>query len=136
MSITPIVQVIEDGPRNFIVRLACELTGGSTESAVTKITLPMAAAYNLGPVTSLALEGFQGATTNIAVRLLWEGTPNSTIWEWPANFAGRTTFRDAGPIKNNATLATGCVLLSAENYSDPILDGRYDLTLWFKKRYN
>lgn len=138
MSITPIVQVIENGPVNYVVHLACELTGGDTESAVDKIvvsTLPTLSYYNTKPVLLLALKRFRATTTNIAVRLLWAGTPNATLWSFPANYSGTHNFELTGPIQNNATLPTGDVLLSTDNYTDPALDGRYDLMLWFKKIY-
>jgi hypothetical protein len=138
MSITPIVQVLQNGPRNYAVRLACELTGGDTEYQVEKIALPFAASTqndNLPPCTDLLLEGFLAATTNIWVCLFWEGVPSSTLWSFPPNHADTQKFRNIGGIKNNATRPSGCVLLSADTYTDPQLDGRYDITLWFKKRY-
>ena len=138
MTITPITQVIQNGPRNYVVHLSCELTGGDTEYQVKKIALPFAASTqndNLPACTNLSLEGFQGSTTNIWVRLFWEGVPNVTLWSFPPGFAAIQKFLCIGGVKNNATTPSGCVLLSADTYTDPLLDGRYDLTLWFKKRY-
>ena len=144
MTVTSQIQTIEDGPRNYVVRLAAEITGGDQEYFVEKIDIegnvlstPPAPLTPTGPkVTNLSLEGFQASTVNLGVKLYWEGTPNLLLWSWPPNFVGRHTFRDAGAIKNLATLKTGCVLLTTENLADPQLDGSYSLTLWFRKRHN
>jgi hypothetical protein len=133
MAITVSTQVIEDGPRNYVVLLSGEISGGEQELFVNKIDVSTLTALPGGNApTRLALEGFQGSTIGIPVRLYWAGTPNKLIWGFPANFSETNKFRCAGPIKNDATSYTGDVLLS----TDPAeADGSYSLTLFFKKKY-
>jgi hypothetical protein len=143
MTVTSQIQVIEDGPRNYVIRLAAEISGGDSEYFAEKIDIegdvlgtPPSALVVGGPkCTGLSLEGWQASTVNVSVKIYWEGTPNLLLWSWPANFVGRQTFRDVGSIKNTATAKTGCILLTTDNYTDPVLDGSYALTLWWKKRY-
>ena len=149
MAVTSQIQLIEDGPRNYVIRLAAEITGGDQEYFAEKIdiegdvlsTPPAPLPFDGRKCTNLSLEGFQASTVNLAVRLYWEGTPNLLVWTWPPNFSGRSSFRDAGAIKNLTSPRTGCVLLTTENYTGDLtpsgvqLDGSYSITLWFKKRY-
>lgn len=133
MAITVSTQVIEDGPRNYVVRLSGEISGGEQESFVNKVDVSTLTALPGGNAPNrLALEGFQGSTINIPVRLYWAGTPNKLVWGFPANFSETNKFRCVGGIKNDATDYTGDVLLSTDPATE---DGSYSLTLFFKKKY-
>ena len=138
MTITSAIQVLEDGPRNLVVRLSATLQAGDAETLVEKIDVASLSQWRGQACTRLSLLEIRSSTINASFNLVWEAASpanNAVIWRFPMNFSDHQKFRKFGGIQNNATGGTGSVLLSTENWGDPQLDGGYDMTLWFRKKY-
>jgi hypothetical protein len=131
-------QVINDGPRNYVIHLVGYIPEGDAETFAKKIdmsTLSINNRYDIPRRLTLVKEMF--STSNIEVQLYWEGTPNLIFSVYPANRSDTINHEKYGGsgITDNAVSSTGNVLLTADNFTDPALDGRYSITLWFKKLY-
>lgn len=155
MTVSTTVVKLEDGPRNAIFHLYGEVTAGDQEFNVKKVDITTLSLLgqsiagagqpggrNQAP-THLSLEEIKFATHNLMVHLVWEsgvGT-HARIWLCPPNFSDHQKFRRGQPINNNAPSRTGNVLLSTVNETGSFtndaaaLDGRYDIMLWFHKKY-
>lgn len=157
MSVTASIVKLEDGPRNAVFHLTAEIGAADEETLVKKIdvtTLSLlgqstASATQPGgqnaACTHLSLERIQFSTMGLSVRLFWEGPANvggAALWSLPPNFTGHENFlKKTSPLQNPlaAGTRTGNVLLSTIPFeTDPALapqDGRYDIMLWFRKKY-
>jgi hypothetical protein len=138
MTITSATQVLEDGPRNFVVRLSASLQAGDAEILTEKVGVAALSQWQYRECTSLSLLQLQASTVNASFNLIWEAadqTDNQVLWRFPMNFANKQNFRKFGGIQNNAIGKTGNVLLITENWGDPQLDGGYEIVLWFRKKY-
>jgi hypothetical protein len=135
---TTSIQVLDDGPRNYVVHLTGYVGGGDAETLATKVNISQLSEnnrYDIPRRLTLIQERF--STYNIDVQLYWEGTPNELLSVYPANRSDTINHERYGGsgIIDDTTAATGNVLLSVENYNDPPIDGKYAITLWFKKEY-
>ena len=138
MTITSTVQVLEDGPRNLVVRLSSTIPSGNAELFVEKIEVTTLSKWSNQTCDALSLLELRSSTVNASFTLWWEAAlpaNNARIWGFPMDFSDHQKFRKFGGIQNSATGGTGCVLLTTENWGDPQLDGSYDITLWFRKKY-
>jgi len=138
MAVIARTQVLEDGPRNYVVRLSASLQAGDAETFVKKIDVSALPKQQGRACRALSLLKLDSSTVNASFALLWEAVSpanNTTLWRFPMNFSDKQSFVKIGGIQNNATGLTGNVLLSTENWGDPQLDGSYDITLWFRKKY-
>lgn len=144
MTVTATVVKLEDGPRNAVFHLSAEIGGGDAEFNVKKIDVTTlsnlrGASVGIQNCTHLSLEKIQFNTVFVGVKLDWEsgaGT-HTRIWTMAPNFSDELDFHQS-PIQNNAASRTGNVLLSTvagDPDSAAPIDGRYDLWLWFRKKY-
>jgi hypothetical protein len=138
MTITSTVQILEDGPRNLVVRLSATIPAGNAENFVEKVEVTTLSNWQSRACNKLSLLELRSSTVNASFTLWWEAllpANNLRVWGFPMNLSDHQKFRKFGGIQNNATGGTGCVLLSTENWGDPQFDGSYDITLWFRKKY-
>jgi hypothetical protein len=135
MTVVAETQVIEDGPRNFVVHLTATLGSADSETTVKKVDITTLSALTntAQKPTKLALEKIAYSTENFQVDLFWEGTPSDLILSLPANFSDTINYRKLSPIQNKAASKTGSVLLSAA--TNLTKAGSYAITLWFRKKY-
>ena len=147
MTVTATVQKLVDGPHNLVVRLTGTLQTGDVEIGVEKIATDLGSISSDAPgpqaqkTVSLQLLRSAFTTNNYTVTLYWEGVTNgaqtNTVLDvYPPNFTGTRDHRAYGGVSNNASGRTGCVWLTADQQADPLLDGFYDVTLWFRKKYS
>lgn len=139
MTIQAVTQVLEDGPRNYVVRLTATLQAGDAETFVEKIDIAdVGKSSNGASATRLSLMELRASTINASFSLHWEAADpadRAHLWAFPANLSDHQKFKKFGGIQNNAVGYTGSVLLSTADWNDPELDGSYDITLWFRKKY-
>jgi hypothetical protein len=132
---TVYTKVLNDGPRNYVVRLVGYVSAGDAESLIKKVDITTLSAWSWQVPSNLILLREEFQTSNVDVSIYWEGTPNSMISVYPAGRSDTFDHMRYGGVVNNAVLPTGNVLLSTENFTDPALDGSYAITLWFRKLY-
>jgi hypothetical protein len=138
MTITSAIQVLEDGPRNYVVRLSATLQAGDAETLAEKIVASALSNWQGRPCTHLSLLELRSSTVNASFNLVWEAASpanNAVLWRFPMNFSDHQKFKKFGGIQNNATGFNGNVAVTTENWGDPQLDGGYEMTLWFRKKY-
>lgn len=141
MTVSATVVKLEDGPRNAVFHLYAEIGAGDSEYNVKKIDVTtLANLVNRSQAcTHLSLERIQYSISYCGIKLEWEGSPNARIWTVPPQFSDHQDFRCSSPIQNNAPSRTGNVLLTTLPFAqDPALeqnDQRYDIMLWFRKKY-
>lgn len=138
MTITSAIQTLEDGPRDYVVRLSATLQAGDAEILSEKVSVTALSQWQYRECTSLSLLQIQASTVNASFNLIWESadqSKNQVLWRFPMNFSNKQNFRKFGGIQNNAVGKTGNVLLVTENWGDPQLDGGYEIVLWFRKKY-
>ena len=123
---TVATQIIQDGPRNTVVKLT-SLSDGTGETAVVKVN-----AAALSPVPArLTVEKIDYDCSNMQCTLLWEGTPNVTI----ATLSGGQNsldFRESGGLSMTGPGATGNILLTTISAGN---NDTYAIVLHLKKKF-
>lgn len=134
---TTTITVLEDGPRNAVIKLTGDLASGDFETDALKIDIStLCAAPDGSKPTNLSIMGIIFSTTNIEVMLQWEGSGNPMFYVCPAYFSHHVNFRSFGGVINDAPARTGNILLTTKTRTVPSVDAQYVITLWLKKRYN
>lgn len=119
-------QVIENGPRNYVVKFSIVGDGSGDEvgTRVNAVTGDMSLENSLLFVQS-ALGGF-------SARLLWDASTDVFAAQIPADAEVKKYFRDIGGIANNAGAGkTGDLLITT---SGLVLGETGTLTVWIKKK--
>lgn len=108
-------QVLENGPRNLIVK--CTGLLDTTDQGPTIMVSP-------GLCASYVPENFRidkvifTVSPQIAVQLWWEGTPNVLILSITEN--NEFCYKDAGGVQNPAYMPTGNILFTTTGYSSGV----------------
>jgi hypothetical protein len=138
MADTVTSQIINDGPKNYVVRLL-NLSDGTGENNVKKVdistvTFPLNASNK-----HLILLKYNFSTFNMGVILKWEASVPTQMMFFPPNWTDEHDYTDHGGIPNDGgTGKTGSVLLSTlgvDGGTSTINGARYDITLWFRKHW-
>ena len=130
------VQILANGPRNLIVRIASLFDSNVDQSLWKAIDVTTLPTYpGLANVTGLAfLEVKYSTVGGVAVQLFWEAAAgNAYIMAFPPNLSSGQIFTGIGPVTNNAgPTATGSILVSTQ---DAVPGASYDIELRLRKTY-
>ena len=109
-------QILEEGPRNVIVKLAGVLDT-SDYSLSTALDMSTLNQGGKGPTPdTVRIDHIDYSISDpLEVRLLWDGTPQLDIL--PLAGRGRMSFWNFGGLQNNATSPTGKIALQTTGYS-------------------
>jgi hypothetical protein len=136
MAITS-TTILEDGPRNAVIRLTADLFSGDYETDALKVDVSSLSPDPSGLVTTnVSLQELMFSTTNVEVNLQWEGKDNPIMYTLPAYFSHKVNFKHFGGLFNDTPGKTGNILLTTKTRTVPSLDAQYVIVLWLKKRYN
>jgi hypothetical protein len=131
------INVLEDGPRNFVVQLTGDIGTNEAETDALKVDVSLLSPNPQGEAcTNVSIQKIDSNTTGTEVQLRWEGSGNPLAAVIPSDFSGRHDYMSIGGIVNKAAGRTGNILLSTISRVYPSTDTQYDITLWLKKRYN
>lgn len=134
------IQILEDGPRNAIIKLTC-VSDGTGETAVTKVT-PSALSAN-GPdrqaPTSVAIRKIRYDISGMTVRLLWDATTD-VVATTLSGGVGIQDYSEFGFLINNAGAGkTGIIQLTSTGAgvaTAPVSGATYTIILELIKKYN
>jgi hypothetical protein len=135
---TTTTTVLNDGPRNAVIKLTANLDPSDYENEVVKVDVSTLSP-NPGDgaqATNVSVLGIMFSTTNVEVELQWEGQGNPIFYTLPSYFAHKVSFKEVGGITNDAPSRTGNILLTTKTRTVPSLDAQYVITLWLKKKYD
>jgi hypothetical protein len=120
-------QVVEDGVRNFVVKVTGLLD--STDQPLTTIVSPSDCAYFKPKLFRIDHIDFT-ISDQLELQLWWDGTPDVLILP----MAGRNKFNyhDVGGLQNNAYLPTGNIQISTSGYVSGLQV--YSVLLWLVKQ--
>lgn len=122
MANTVAIQIIEDGPRNVVIKVYLASDGATGE--LTDQVIFDASALNGIPDT-LKVISIDSALTGFQARLNWDATTDDPLWHlplYPANF----DFQKFGGIPNpKSTGYTGDILLTTIGFSTLGDDGSF-----------
>lgn len=131
-------QILEDGPRNTIVKLT-SISDGTGEAAVTKVTLAnLSTVQGMSP-TSVAIRAIESDIQGMQVVLLWKASTNVTIHTLAAGKYRAKFGRFFGLFNNAGTGKTGDILLTSQNIAGtatPPAGSTYSIVLELVKKYN
>lgn len=119
-------QVLEDGPRNLVVK--CIGTLDTSDQGTTLLVSPAICTQYVPKNFRIDKLDFT-VSSQIIVMLWWEGTPNTLIM--PLSDFNRFNFQDSGGVQNNAYAPTGNILFSTSGYSSGVQS--FTLDLWLVK---
>lgn len=127
MANTYTTQVVEDGARNFIVKLAGVLD--SNDQPMTTVVSPSGCAAFIPKGFRIDHIDFT-ISDPIEVQLWWEGVPDALILP----MAGRNKFNyhDIGGLQNNAIQPTGGIRIMTTGYGSGVQV--YSVLLWLIKQ--
>lgn len=130
MADTVTTQVLNDGPRNYVIRLT-NISDATGETNVVKVDKSTLVGVHGTEPDSLALvsancfiQGFE------AVKLTWDHTADVTFCVLAGD--GFDTFHKTNPINDTGSGGTGDILLSTVGVA--AANDTYDITLHFKKK--
>lgn len=127
MAATATEQVLNNGPRNLVVKYTIAGTTGDTAAGI----LVNASDFGLG-ANSLTLLGIDAALTGFSCNLLWDATANVDLAQIPADELVSEDYTGFGGIKDNSgSGSTGDVLFTTTGY-EASGEGGY-IVLRFKK---
>jgi len=119
MAATATQQIINDGPRNLVLKYTIAGTTGDASAA----TLVDASAFNdangnaLG-ANSLTLMAIDASLTGCSCQILWNATANVPIVDIPSDDSYTQDFSEFGGIKDNSgTGSNGDVLFTTTGYT-------------------
>ncbi len=118
------VQVLEDGPRNFVLKVTGVLDTSDVATQVI-ITPSMCAQYI--PKTFRVDKLDFTVASQLTVFLWWDATPDVLIL--PMTDFNRFNFCDSGGIQNNSYSPTGGIALSTSGYVSGVQTFAIDLWL-------
>lgn len=136
MADTVATQVIQDGPRNYVVKFT-NISDGTGESAVVKITVANLSANPDGRACSdLVLQKVEGYNDGVGVDVLWDATTPLLCIALPKNEAYLMDYIKIGGLPNNSvTGKTGNVKFSTRPVSSVTVGATYSVVLQFSKVY-
>jgi hypothetical protein len=128
MAATATQQIINNGPRNLVLKYTIAGTSGDVTAAdlVDVSSLDSTIGNN-----GLKLMGAQWSLSGFSCNLLWEGGPNVNLLELTSG-EGEIDLSDIGGVVNNATDQSGDVLFTTTDYGASGEGGH--IVLHFKKR--
>jgi hypothetical protein len=113
MAATATEQVLNNGPRNLVVKYTIAGTTGDTATGI----LVNASDFGLG-ANSLTLMEVDASLTGFSCNLLWDATANVALVEIPSDDPVSDDFSEFGGIKNNSGAgSTGDVLFTTTGYT-------------------
>lgn len=120
------VQVLEDGPRNFVVK--CIGTLDTSDQGLTTLVSPSMCTKYIPKNFRVDKLDFT-VSPQIIVMLWWDGTPDVLLM--PLSDFNRFDFQDSGGIQNPAYMPTGNILFSTTGYMSGVQS--FTLDLWLVK---
>jgi len=128
MAATATQQIINNGPRNLVLKYTIAGTSGDTTAGdLVDISALDSTIGNKG----LKLMSAQWALSGFSCKLLWEGGPSADLIQLTSG-EGSVDFNDSGGIVNNAAKQSGDVLFTTDDYAASGEGGH--ILLHFKKR--
>ena len=120
-------QVLEDGERNYIVKLTAILD--TADQPITTVIKPSDCAAFVPRRFRLDHVDFT-ISDQLEIQLWWEGTPDAIILP----MAGRNKFNynDLGGLQNNASAATGAIRIATTGYQTGTQV--YSVLIWLVKQ--
>ena len=134
MADTVTSQVMEDGPRNLVMKFT-GVSDGTGESAVAKVDISaLAGRWAGGAVPSaLRVDKIEYSTSGMGVNMLWDATTDVLIAAVPADRSDTLCFRDVGGIQNNSgTGKTGDIVFTTVGHTS---GDTYTIILHMVKKY-
>lgn len=130
MTDTVTTQVLNNGPRNYVVRLLSQ-SDGTGESAVTKVDIStLVGPDGKNAPTTLAIEKAEWSIQGMsAVRLLFDATTDDEAMNLTGN--GYADFHGSNINDPKSTGTTGDIKVTTVG---AISGGTYDITLHLKKK--
>lgn len=124
------VQVLEDGARNYIIKV----TGTATDAAALLVdvsTLSKDPTYNRDCVRVRLDELKYDIAPAVSAQLLWDATTDVPVWTMTEGPGQSVCFKDAGGINNPMVAAgsTGDVMLTTTGAAS------YNFVAYFTKKY-
>jgi len=128
MAATATQQIINNGPRNLVLKYTIAGDSGDTTAGdLVDISALDSTIGNKG----LKLMSAQWALSGFSCNLLWEGGPSADLIQLTSG-EGEVDFNDSGGIVNNATAQSGDVLFTTTDYGASGEGGH--ILLHFRKR--
>jgi hypothetical protein len=125
-------QTIYDGSRRAVMKFT-NISDGTGESAVTKVTVSALAPYNGNACTSVQILKISAMTDGMGVNILWDATTDVLCATVPQNAAYTFEYPDFGGLINNAGAGkNGNVLFTTVGAS---AGDRYTIILDMIKHY-
>ena len=119
MAATATEQVINDGPRNLILKYT--IAGTSGDAAAVKLVDVsdfVDAEGNALGANALTLIGIEASLTGFSCKLVWDATSNVDLVEIPSDEPINNDYRRFGGIKDNSgTGSTGDVMFTTTGYT-------------------
>lgn len=119
MAATATQQILNDGPRNLVLKYTIAgTTGDTTEGILVNASDFNDAEGNALGANSLTLMGINAALTGCSIDLLWDATTNVKLAEIPIRRTVNQNYEHFGGIKDNSGAgSTGDVLFTTTAYS-------------------
>lgn len=133
------IQILQDGPRNAIIKLTC-ISDGTGETAVTKVTPANLSANgaNLQAPSSVEIRKIKYDIAGMTVRLLWDATADVVITTLSPG-VGEQDYSKLGFLYNNAGAGkTNLIQLTstaAGVATAPLAGSTYTIILELIKKY-
>lgn len=128
MAATATQQVINNGPRNLVLKYTIAGTTGDT-SLGTLVDVS-ALDTSIGDY-GLKLQRAEWSITGFSCKLMWDGAPDVDLIELSTG-EGELDFTEFGGVVNNASQQSGDVLFTTTGYTASGDGGHF--TLYFKKK--
>jgi hypothetical protein len=120
-------QVLEDGARNYIVKLTAVLD--TADQPLTTVIKPADCAVYVP--TKFRVDHIDFTLSDpLEVQLWWEGTPDAIIL--PMSGRNKFNYNDIGGLQNNAAFPTGGIKIKTTGYTTGTQV--YSVLLWLVKQ--
>ena len=124
-------QILQDGPRHCVMKFT-NLSDGTGEAAVAKVTVSSLESFMGKPCTGVSIRKIQYSTFGMTVNILWDATTDVHCISLPDNQWDTLDFEDSPLINNAGAGKNGNVLFTTVGHT---LNDRYTVILHMLKNY-
>jgi hypothetical protein len=124
-------QVINNGPRNLVLKYTIDNAGGPIGDVTADTLVDISSLDSTIGVGGLRLDRCQWSLTGMAANLSWEGASDVDLLEL-ADGDGEVDFTEIGGVANNASIPTGNVVYTTNGFGTAGDGGT--IILEFKKK--
>lgn len=134
MAFNATTQVLENGPRNLVIKFTGFSTDGTGESGVKKVDAQSSTYANEGqvPGTHLTVTELEYDVEGMTLLMSWEGSPSNADMHYLGQNFGFKNFDDIGGLHSPSGLAgsTGSILFTTIGTAT---NSSYTVTMTMKK---